>query len=75
MPSFVTHASLTHGWLPILIQLLALAALCCAIGRRSRQWSVSRLPVALAVGVACAAGLYWYITSLGIAGDPAPARL
>ncbi|WP_073695142.1 alpha/beta hydrolase-fold protein [Mycobacterium sp. ST-F2] len=75
VPSFVTHASLTHGWLPILIQLLALAALCCAIGRRSRQWSVSRLPVALAVGVACAAGLYWYITSLGIAGDPAPARL
>lgn len=75
MPSFVTHASLTHGWLPFLIQLVAFAALCCAIGRRSRQWSVSRLPWALAVGVACAAGLYWYITSLGIAGDPAPVSL
>ncbi len=75
MPSFVTHASLMHGWLPLLIQLVTFVVLCAAIGRRSRQWSVGRLPVALAVGVGCAGALYWYITSLGIAGDPAPVRL
>lgn len=75
MPSFVTHASLTHGWLPFTIQLLTFAALCCAVGRRSPQWRVRRLPVALAVGAASAGALYWYITSLGIAGDPAPVGL
>lgn len=75
MPSFVTHASLMHGWLPFLIQLVTVVVLGCAIGRRSRRWSLRRLPVALAVGVACAGALYWYITSLGIAGDPAPVRL
>lgn len=75
MPSFVTHASLMRGWLPLTIQLLAFVVLCCAVGRRTRQWSVRRLPVSLLVGLACAGALYWYITSLGIAGSPAPAGL
>ncbi|MGB8405075.1 MAG: alpha/beta hydrolase-fold protein [Mycobacterium sp.] len=64
-----------HGWLPNLIQLLSLVVLCIAVGRRSQRWHLRRLPVAVTLGVACAGGLYWYITSLGIAGDPAPVRL
>jgi len=75
MTDFFVHASLLHGWLPILIQLLTVVVLVVAVGRRSRQWRIHRLPIALVVGIGCAAGLYWYITSLGIAGDPAPWRL
>ena len=75
MTDLVMHASLLHGWLPILIQGLSALALCLAVVKRSRQWQIRRLPVALAAGAAGAGALYWYITSLGIAGDPAPLRL
>ena len=75
MTDVVMHASLLHGWLPILIQGLSALALCLAVMTRSWQWQLRRLPVALAVGTAGAGALYWYITSLGIAGDPAPLRL
>jgi hypothetical protein len=43
--------SLTSGWLPITLQILALALLLVAIGWRSRRWRRLWLPVTLLAGV------------------------
>jgi S-formylglutathione hydrolase FrmB len=67
--------SLTHGWLPVTVQLIAAAVLLLAIGRRSRRWRWLWVPVALLVGVALAASVYWYIRYQGLADDPAPLTL
>ena len=75
MGASLTQASLLRGWLPITIQVLTAVVLCLAVGRRSQTWNLRRLPIAVATGLCCAGALYWYITSLGIAGDPAPIRL
>ncbi|MDH6244953.1 alpha/beta hydrolase-fold protein [Mycobacterium sp. OTB74] len=75
MGQFLTQASLTDGWLPVSIQLISLVILGFAVGRRSRDWHLRRVPIALAAGAALAFALYRYITSLGIAGSPAPLSL
>lgn len=56
-----TQASLTTGWLPLTIQLLALAVLAAAIGRRSRDWRLRWLPAALMVGFATAAATRLFV--------------
>jgi S-formylglutathione hydrolase FrmB len=67
--------SLLHGWLPIVIQAVAAAALVAAIGWRTRRWRLVWLPVSIAVGVAVALWAHWFIDSQGMAGDPAPRSL
>jgi S-formylglutathione hydrolase FrmB len=67
--------SLLHGWLPPTAQGLALVVLIIAIRWRTRRWLTVVLPVALVAAVAVTALAYWYITSLGVAGDPAPMAL
>lgn len=66
------HLSLMHGWLPLTIQALTVIVLLAAIGWRNRRWRLVWLPVAAAIGIVLAAISYWFITSQGLAGDPAP---
>lgn len=75
MPHFVEQLSLLHGWLPVAVQALALLAAVAAIGLRRRRWRGWPLPVALGVAALATALAYWYITSIGLAGDPAPVSL
>ena len=61
-----------HGWLPLTVQAVTVILLLAAIGWRSRRWRLVWLPVAVAAGGALAAVAHWYISSQGMAGDPAP---
>jgi S-formylglutathione hydrolase FrmB len=65
-----TGLSLIGGWLPIAIQVVALAAVVAAIGLRSRQWRLRRLPIAGGVGVAVTALAYSYVDYEGWGHDP-----
>lgn len=67
--------SLLHGWLPVALQVLALLAVVCGIGWRRRRWRTWALPVALGAAALVTALSHWYITSIGLAGDPAPKSL
>lgn len=75
MEQFFGQLSLLHGWFPPAVQGLALLVLIVAIRWRSPRWLKLVLPVALVAAVAVTALAYWYITSLGVAGDPAPTAL
>jgi S-formylglutathione hydrolase FrmB len=66
------HLSLMHGWVPLAVQAVAAVVLLAAIGWRNRRWRLVWLPVAVGIGVVLAATAYWYISSEGLAGDPAP---
>lgn len=75
MSNFFDRLSLLHGWLPATAQGLALFVTVAAVGlhrRRRRSWA---LPAALGIAAAVTALSYWYITTLGVAGDPAPVTL
>ncbi|MDX1891923.1 alpha/beta hydrolase-fold protein [Mycolicibacterium sp. 050158] len=67
--------SLVRGWLPIVVQVIALAVVLAAVGWRSRTWRSRWVPVAAAVGVAFAAVAYWFVTDQDLADDPAPVLL
>jgi S-formylglutathione hydrolase FrmB len=75
MPLAAAPVSLLDGWVPITIQALSAVVLVLAIGWRSRRWRLLWVPVSLLVGLAAAAGTYWYVEWAGIAGHPAPAAL
>lgn len=75
MAHFVEQLSLLHGWLQPAVQMLALLVAFVAIGWRRRRWRGWALPVALSAAAVVTALSHWYITSLGVAGDPAPASL
>ena len=64
-----------HGWLPLATQVFALLVALIVIDWRRRSWWQRALPVALVAAVAVTALAYWYIASLGVAGDPAPTSL
>jgi S-formylglutathione hydrolase FrmB len=66
------HLSLMHGWLPLTIQVVAAAVLVAAIGWRTRTWRRLWLPVAIVFGGVLAAAAYWYVSTEGLASDPAP---
>lgn len=69
------HLSLLRGWLPAAVQGLALLVVFGAVGWRRRRWRGRTSAVALGVAAAGTVLSYWYITSLGVAGDPAPVSL
>jgi S-formylglutathione hydrolase FrmB len=75
MPSYLSHLSLIHGWLPAAVQGITAVVLAGAIGGRSRRWRVLWLPVLGAAGAVPAVWTHRYIGSLGVAGDPAPPLL
>jgi S-formylglutathione hydrolase FrmB len=64
--------SITHGWIPLSVQVLATATVLLAIGRRSRRWVLVSIPLALLAGAALAAAVHSYIVDQGLADDPAP---
>jgi S-formylglutathione hydrolase FrmB len=55
------HVSLTSGWLPTAIQLVAAAVLAAAVGWRSRDWRLRWVPAALMVGFATAAAARLFV--------------
>lgn len=63
--------SLTHGWVPVTVQVIAAAVLLSAM----RKIGARRLIAASAVGIGIAAAARWYANSQGLTGDPAPAGL
>ncbi|HEX2285904.1 MAG TPA: alpha/beta hydrolase-fold protein [Mycobacterium sp.] len=69
------HLSLMHGWIPITAQVIAVAVLLAAIGWRTRRWRFVWLPWAALCGVAVAVAADWYVTSQGLADNPAPHAL
>jgi S-formylglutathione hydrolase FrmB len=75
LPQFLGQLSLLHGWLPLATQVLALLVALIVIDWRRRSWWQRALPVALIAALAVTALAYWYIASLGVAGDPAPRSL
>ena len=71
----VAHLSLTHGWVPTILELVAAVTLVLVVGRRTRRWNVVWLPAGGIIGAGAAIGAYWYVRSAGLAGDPAPAAV
>ena len=67
------HLSLMHGWLPVVVQVLALVALVTAIGWRTRRWRLIWLPWSAVIGVMLAVAAYWYTQTAGVADDTNPA--
>jgi S-formylglutathione hydrolase FrmB len=72
---FTGQLSLLHGWLPTAVQWFAALVVVGAIGLRRRRWRSWPLLAALAAAAVVAGLSYWYISSIGVAGDPAPASL
>jgi S-formylglutathione hydrolase FrmB len=69
---FIERLPLLHGWLPVAVQVFALIVAVTAIGLRRRRWRTWASPAALGVAALVTGLSYWYIASLGVAGDPAP---
>jgi S-formylglutathione hydrolase FrmB len=69
------HLSLMHGWLPLAAQVVTVVVLAAAVGWRSRRWRLAWLPTAIGAGLALTAVTYGYVSSEGLAGDPAPKLL
>lgn len=64
--------ALTHGWLPLTVQVSAAAVLLWAIGWRTRRWRMLWLPSAAVFGVAVAIVADWYVDDEGLSGNAAP---
>jgi S-formylglutathione hydrolase FrmB len=75
LSQFFGQLSLLHGWFPPVVQAIALLVAVSAIGWRRRRWRSWALPLALGVAAGVTALSHWYITSIGVAGDPAPVSL
>jgi S-formylglutathione hydrolase FrmB len=71
------NTSLTNGWLPIAIQMVAALVLATAIGWRSPRWRGRWLPLAVLVGVATvgAAYLFYRYQALGQGAKSSPILL
>jgi S-formylglutathione hydrolase FrmB len=64
--------SLIHGWVPLVVQAVAVVALVFAIGWRSRRWRLLWIPVSVVVGVLVAVAVNWFISYQGLAGTSPP---
>jgi S-formylglutathione hydrolase FrmB len=75
LQQFLEQLSLLHGWLSPTLQTVTLLVVIVAIQWRKRRWHRWVLPGALIAAAALTGLSYWYIASLGVAGDPAPTSL
>ena len=66
--------SLIGGWLPIAIQVVALAAVLVTVGWRTRRGRLRWLPIAGLLGLVFVAAAYWYVDSQGW-GDDSPLNM
>jgi S-formylglutathione hydrolase FrmB len=64
-----------HGWLPAVVQVVAVVVLVAAIGWRNRRWRWVWVPWSALCGVALAVSAYWYIASEGLGDNSAPRGL
>ncbi len=60
-PQLSGQTSLTHGWVPMTVQVVTAITLGLAVGRRSRRWRLLSLPLSAAVGGMGAWGAHWYL--------------
>jgi S-formylglutathione hydrolase FrmB len=67
--------SVLHGWLPLTIELVAVAVLIVAVGWRTRRWRLALAPVCVVAGIAGAVAAWVYVNDQGLASDPAPLLL
>jgi S-formylglutathione hydrolase FrmB len=61
-----------HGWVPLTVQVLAAVVIVAAVGWRNPAWRRIWLPSAVVVGAVLTACAYRYVSTEGLAGDPAP---
>jgi S-formylglutathione hydrolase FrmB len=59
------ETSLISGWLPIVVQVVAVMALIAATGWRNHRWRVRWLPVGVALGAALVFAVWWFFESQG----------
>ncbi len=64
--------SLMHGCIPIVLQLIAAAALIYSVAWRGGHWWTRSVPLAVAVGALTAGAAHWYYGTLGLASEPPP---
>ena len=67
----VSGVALSHGWLPLVVQILGVVALLAAVGWRSPRWRRVWLPASAAIGAAAVIALRWYVQYSGMADNPA----
>ncbi|MEU9806853.1 alpha/beta hydrolase-fold protein [Mycobacterium sp. NPDC050853] len=67
--------SLIHGWLPVVIQVVAALVLVAGVYRRPQNWLRVWLPSAAMCGVGVGSLAYWYVSSQGMADNPPPLML
>jgi S-formylglutathione hydrolase FrmB len=63
--------SLINGWVPAVVEAVAVLALAVAIVGRARRWYLRSLPWALVIGLGVAICALSYARARGISGDPA----
>lgn len=66
------HGSLMHGPIPAAVQVVTVAALLYAVGRR---WRTRWFALTVLVGVSTGVAVHWYYGTLGLASEPAPWQL
>ena len=67
--------SLLGGWLPLTVELTAVAVMLAAVGWRTRRWRLLWLPISLALAAAGTLAVRAWVDSEGLASDPAPLQL
>jgi S-formylglutathione hydrolase FrmB len=75
MHQLIAQISLIHGWFPLAVQLIAALLLGAAVGWRSPHWRRRMLPALGGAAAVLAAVTYWYIDSIGVAGNAGPPAL
>jgi S-formylglutathione hydrolase FrmB len=75
LPSVAEGVSLVHGWVPVVVEVLAITAFVAGAARRPRGWYPRWVVWAVAAGLAVALMGNWLLTDLGVAGEPAPSVL
>ncbi len=67
--------SVLGGWLPVVIDVVAVVVLCAAIGWRTRRWRLLWVPLCAVIGVGGALIARTFVDDEGLASDPSPLRL
>lgn len=75
MHQLIAQISLIHGWFPVVAQLIAALLLGAAVGWRTQRWRRRTLPALVAAAAVLAGVTYWYIDSIGVAGNAGPPEL
>src|ERR1700755_63239 len=75
LPFLAEGVPLGHGWVPVVVYVLAITALAAGVRRRPRGWYPRWAVWVVTAGVTAALVSRWLLIDLGLAGEPAPAVL